>query len=70
MTRNRIRHFAVVSMLLALPLTCGTSPALQDPVQRVTALEADSDAIDLAIDALVEEVAALARAHSAQLIYL
>ncbi len=60
MARYRIRHLAEVSVLLLIPaLTCGISPAFQDFVQRLTALEAKSGETNLAIEGLVEDVVAL-----------
>jgi len=60
MARHRLRHVLLTVVLLALPaLTCGFGPAFQELVQRVTALEAESDETGLAIDGLIGDVAAL-----------
>lgn len=60
MIHRRIRQLVKLSVLLVLPLlTCGASPALQDLLQRVAALEANFGETDLAIQGLVEDVVAL-----------
>ncbi len=60
MIHHRIRQLVKLSVLLVLPLlTCGASPALQDLLQRVAALEANFGETDLAIQGLVEDVVAL-----------
>ncbi len=59
MFRYRVRNLLLAGVLIALPLLLmGVAPALQDLIQRMNQLEAESDAQPVLIDATGVQVGA------------
>ena len=61
MSRYKARHFLALFVLLSLPaLTCGVGPVVQDLIDRVEALEAETAGLDAKVAALEAESVSLA----------